>query len=105
MILLGIMEFGRAYNTQVSLTNAAREGVRVMAIANDKTAAKNAVLAVNPAFSAGTVTFKASSPTGATTCGEPGAQMTVTVGFSLKTMTGIAGPFAMTGKGTMLCGG
>ena len=28
MILLGIMEFGRAYNAQVSLTNAAREGVR-----------------------------------------------------------------------------
>jgi hypothetical protein len=34
-----------------------------------------------------------------------GSQMTVTVSYTLSTMTGIAGPFAMTGKGTMLCGG
>ncbi len=32
MLLLGIMEFGRAYNAQVTLSSAAREGVRVMAI-------------------------------------------------------------------------
>jgi hypothetical protein len=31
--------------------------------------------------------------------------VTVTIKYSLSTMTGIAGPFAMTGKGTMLCGG
>ena len=35
MLLLGIMEFGRAYNTQISLSSAAREGVRVMAISNN----------------------------------------------------------------------
>nr|WP_235347408.1 TadE family protein [Arthrobacter sp. SPG23] len=34
MLLLGIMEFSRAYNTQASLSAAAREGVRVMAISN-----------------------------------------------------------------------
>jgi Flp pilus assembly protein TadG len=104
LLLLGIVEFGRAYNTQISLTNAAREGVRVMAIGNDKAAAQNAVIAVEPAFAAGTVTFKASTPIGSTTC-TPGAQISVTVSYSLSTMTGIAGPFAMTGKGTMLCGG
>ena len=32
MLLLGIMEFSRAYNAQASLSAAAREGVRVMAI-------------------------------------------------------------------------
>ena len=37
MLLLGIMEFGRAYNCRASLTNAAREGVRVMAIDNNQT--------------------------------------------------------------------
>ena len=47
-LLMGIMEFGRAYNAQVSLTNAAREGVRVMTISNNqasaRTAAKNAAV-------------------------------------------------------------
>lgn len=102
MILLGIMEFGRAYNAQMTLTNAAREGVRVMAINNDqgdaRTAAKNAAGLINPALADGNITF--SGPSCAV-----GSQMTVTISYTLSTMTGIAGPFPMTGKGTMLCGG
>lgn len=102
MILLGIMEFGRAYNVQTTLTNAAREGVRSMAINNSqslaKTAAKNAASQLRPALTDGNVSFSATDCT-------VGSQMTVTVTYSLSTMTGIAGPFAMTGKGTMLCGG
>jgi Flp pilus assembly protein TadG len=102
MILLGIMEFGRAYNAQVTLTNAAREGVRSMAINNSqataRTAAKTAATQLNPALVDGNVTFSATDCT-------VGTQITVTVSYSLSTMTGIAGPFAMTGKGTMLCGG
>ncbi|MEO5994511.1 MAG: TadE family protein, partial [Arthrobacter sp.] len=50
LLLLGIMEFGRAYNVQISLSSAAREGVRVMAIGNSptaaRTAAKNAAVAL-----------------------------------------------------------
>ena len=42
MLLLGITEFGRAYNAQVTLSSAAREGVRVMAIGNSPTAARTA---------------------------------------------------------------
>jgi Flp pilus assembly protein TadG len=102
MILLGIMEFGRAYNVQTTITNAAREGVRAMAINNNqssaRTAAKNAATQLSPALSDGNITFGAADCT-------IGSQMTVTVSYNLSTMTGIAGPFAMTGKGTMLCGG
>lgn len=102
MLLLGIIEFGRAYNVQISLTNAAREGVRAMAINSSQplamTAAKNAAQQLSPALTDGNITFSG------TNCTE-GAQMTVTISYSLSTMTGIAGPFAMTGKGTMLCGG
>lgn len=102
MVLLGIMEFGRAYNVQTTLTNAAREGVRNMAINNSqdtaRTAAKNAATQLNPTLTDGNITFSTASCT-------VGAQMTVTVSYNLSTMTGIAGPFAMTGKGTMLCGG
>lgn len=100
MVLLGIMEFGRAYNVQTTLTNAAREGVRSMAINNSqadaRTAARNAATQLTLADS--NIIFSAPNCT-------VGAQMTVTINYNLATMTGIAGPFAMTGKGTMLCGG
>jgi Flp pilus assembly protein TadG len=101
LLVLGIVEFGRAYNAQIQLTNAARESVRAMAINNSqisaRTAAKNAV-ALTPGLADGNISFSAASCT-------VGSQMTVTISYSLSTMTGIAGPFAMTGKGTMLCGG
>lgn len=102
MLLLGIMEFGRAYNVQIQLTSAAREGVRNMAINNSqvaaRTAAKNAATYMNPSLADSNILFSA------TNC-SAGSQMTVTINYTLNTMTGIAGPFAMTGKGTMLCGG
>lgn len=112
MIVLGIVEFGRAYNVQATLTNAAREGARNMAINNiettARTAAKNAAASVNPKLKDTDITFTfqeipATTPP-PTSC-SAGRQVTVTINYSLATMTGIAGPFAMTGKGTMLCGG
>lgn len=102
MLLLGIMEFGRAYNVQISLSSAAREGVRVMAIGNDataaRTAAKKAATALQPALTDANI---AVSPATCTT----GAQVTFTITYTLATMTGIAGPFPMQGKGVMVCGG
>ena len=112
MILLGIMEFGRAYNVQTTLSNAAREGVRVMAINNSepsaKAAAKSAAGALNPALKDEKIVFKyqttpATSP--ARTACAANVQVTVTIDYALTTMTGIAGPFAMKGRGTMQCGG
>ncbi|WP_461172049.1 pilus assembly protein [Arthrobacter sp. Z1-9] len=106
MLVFGIMEFGRAYNVQISLTNAAREAARSMAITKNedaaRTAAKNAALHLIPALQNGNITF---SLTAGTSGCPTNAQTTVTISYSLSTITGIAGPFAMTGKGTMLCGG
>ena len=107
LLLLGIMEFGRAYNAQVTLTNAAREGVRVMAISNvradARTAAKNVATPLVLADSNFTFT---TSPTATSpaTCAA-GRQVTMTISYTLNTLTGIAGPFTMTGKGVMQCGG
>ncbi len=39
LIMFGIIGFGRAYNAQVTLTHASREGVRVLAITGDPAAA------------------------------------------------------------------
>ncbi|WP_120519971.1 TadE/TadG family type IV pilus assembly protein [Arthrobacter celericrescens] len=102
LLLLGIMEFGRAYNAQVSLSNAAREGVRVMAISNDqaaaRTAAKNAAVSLNPRLADANFTFSQASCTS-------GGQMSVTINYTLTTLTGIAGPFPMQGVGVMVCAG
>lgn len=101
-LLLGIMEFGRAYNTQISLTNAAREGVRVMAISNDpadaKAATKNAAVSLTPPLVDSNISFSRPACI-------PTQQMTVTISYTLSTITGFAGPFALTSKGVMLCGG
>ncbi|KQQ90911.1 TadE/TadG family type IV pilus assembly protein [Arthrobacter sp. Leaf137] len=102
MLVLGTIEFGRAYNAQITLTNAARDGVRVMAIANDpagaKVATRNAAAAVSNTIPDSNITI---SPA---TCSTD-KQVTVTISYNLSTITGIAGPFPMTGKGVMLCGG
>lgn len=110
LLLLGIMEFGRAFNAQVTLTNAAREGVRVMAITNDE---ENAIAAAeeaatllvirddNPTF---TLTFADPDGTARTVCASE-RRTTMNISYELETITGIAGPFTMTGRGTMLCGG
>jgi Flp pilus assembly protein TadG len=101
MLVLGTIEFGRAYNAQITLTNAARDGVRVMAINNDPTAAKKA--AQNAAASVSTIPVS-DITLSSTTC-STGNQVTLTINYTLSTITGIAGPFPMTGKGVMLCGG
>lgn len=102
MLLLGIVEFSRAYNTQISLSSAAREGVRVMAIGNNpaaaRTAAKNAAAALQPGLTDASITI---TPTNCTT----GAQVTFKITYTLSTMTRIAGPFPLEGQGVMLCGG
>jgi Flp pilus assembly protein TadG len=113
MLLLGIMEFGRAYNVQMSLTNAARESVRSMAISDNATPVSDkkaaALAATNKAITFGATLTAANIEFSPESCAvSPGAalpQMTVTVRYTLSTMTGIAGPFRMAGKGTMLCGG
>jgi hypothetical protein len=73
-----------------------------MAIDNDPAAAKaaaiNSARSLNPDLAAGNIVF---SPG---TCAT-GSQVTATVSYTLSTMTGIAGPFAMQGTGAMLCGG
>ncbi|MDQ0147906.1 MULTISPECIES: TadE/TadG family type IV pilus assembly protein [Pseudarthrobacter] len=102
MLVLGTIEFGRAYNAQITLTNAARDGVRVMAINNDPTAAKKA--AQNAAASVSSTIPVSDITLSSTTC-STGNQITLTIKYTLSTITGIAGPFPMTGKGVMLCGG
>lgn len=107
MLLLGIVEFSRAYNAQASLSAAAREGVRVMAITGNqttaRTAAKSVAVSLQPGLQDTNISFGTPCPATVSTGTSP--QATITITYSLSTLTGIAGPFTMTGKGAMLCGG
>lgn len=110
MLVLGIIEFGRAYNVQNSLSAAAREGVRVMAISKDATAArtatKNAGL-FNPAVTDAQICISTTTPTAcsATTC-PAGSTVTLTIRYPLTYVTGLVpGSPTLTGKGVMRCGG
>ncbi|MHA7247655.1 TadE/TadG family type IV pilus assembly protein [Arthrobacter tecti] len=112
ILLLGIMEFGRAFNTQITLTNAARDAVRVMAIGNPQTAADTAEVktkAKTAAVTSGALLAPELLPgdvnVGSCTDSPSGPRVTVTITYELTTLTGIAGPFTMTGKGVMRCGG
>jgi hypothetical protein len=73
-----------------------------MAIYNNqvtaRTAARNAASQLAPALTDGNIAFSSAN------C-PVGTQMTITITYPLTTMTGIAGPFTLTGTGTMLCGG
>ena len=57
MILFVIVEFGYAFNAQISVTHAAREAARTMAITKDWTDAQNAALASSPSLSPAKLDF------------------------------------------------
>lgn len=103
LLIMGMLEFSRAYNAQISISNAAREGARVMAIYDDaataRTAAIDAAVSLSPALAAGDI---AVSPA---TC-TPGGTVEVAIDYDLPLMTGFFGiTLPISGVGVMLCGG
>jgi Flp pilus assembly protein TadG len=103
VLIFGIVEFSRLYNVQLSLTNAAREGARTMAIQNDPALARNSIItsapSVNPAISAGNISI---SPAACIA----GATVTVTITYTVSSVTGFFGPnFPLSSQGVMRCGG
>lgn len=102
LIVLGIAEFGRAYNVQVSLSAAAREGARVLAL--DIGDADAATRDAAPSLDSGAMGVTTSG------CAAPGGSATVTATYSLEPFTPLLGnfigsPFELTGIGVMRCGG
>jgi Flp pilus assembly protein TadG len=105
LLLMGIIDFGRTYNAQLSLSAAAREGARVMAISNDPAAARTAIqnsALINPGVAASQVSF---SPA---TC-SAGATVAVTITYPMTSVTGFfTGMMSgkhLYGRATMKCNG
>ena len=102
LLVLGLVEFSRVFNVQISLSNAAREGARVMAIKNDSGLARSAATAaapsVNPLVAAGDITVN--------TCTATIKTVTMTIHYDVDLLTGFFGEtLPLTGTGVMLCGG
>jgi len=102
-MLVGIMEFGHYYNAQLTLTNAAREGARSMAITKvvdtAKTQAQSAAGSLSPVPTIANISV---SPATCTS----GATVTTTVKYYVPAFTGLYGPgLTLTGKAAMRCGG
>lgn len=117
-LLLGIIEFGLAFNSQLQVTNAAREGARAAVVwtpastaSSATVAADNAAIAATsspaPALKASMITVSFASSSGAplTSCAA-GATATVVISYPYKFLSGWFGTgYTQTGRSAMRCGG
>jgi len=111
LLILGIFEFGRIFNAQIQLSNAAREAARVMAIRDDVLEATNAAIAtaptLNPVLGASQVAIDLATCDGVA----EGTPVHVTISYDI----GLIAPgfwdwatgneFALQAEGQMVCGG
>ena len=112
VLVLGIAEFGHAFQVQGTLSAAAREGVRAMALRNDPAEAKdvvqNAAASLNPAITDDQIDITIVGGT-SDTCPTTGAGDTavrLTIDYPMPFLTGFFGSgIELTGTGVMRCNG
>lgn len=108
LMVMGIAEFGRAYHVQATISQAAREGVRVMALNNDPAGAivatQAAAAAVDPDLTLTNITVTPSSCVSSGAA--PAVNATVTVTFPFTFISNLFGTgLTLTGTGVMRCNG
>ena len=106
VLVLGIAEFGHAFQVQGTLSAAAREGARVMALQNDPAAARaavrNAAPTLDPAITDAQIEVSDVCPPTTTTT----RNVRVTVEYPMPFLTGFFGAdIDLTGTGVMRCNG
>jgi Flp pilus assembly protein TadG len=107
LLVLGITEFGRAFQVQSTLSAAAREGVRTMALRNDQVAARamtrSVAASLSPALADGQITI---TPPSCPATYVPGASVTLKITYSEPFLTGMFGAgVTLTASGVMRCSG
>ena len=107
VLVLGIAEFGRAFQVSGQLSAAAREGVRVMALQNDpaaaRTAVRNAAPSLNPAVTNAQITI---TPASCPVTGAGNTTVRLTVTYPMPFLTDFFGSGVdLTGTGVMRCNG
>ncbi|MBN1092282.1 pilus assembly protein [Blastococcus sp. TML/M2B] len=107
LLLFGIIEFSKAFNNQATLSSAAREGARSMALGHTVAEARAAVRATLPAgFTLPDSQITMSLPSCTTATGT-NPTVTVTVRYRQNVVAGLVrgAGFDLTGKAAMRCGG
>ena len=101
LLVFGIIDFGRLYNTQVTLTHAAREGIRDYAIFGDRDQAENVARQAVTSFDRTLMEFPPASD-----C-IPGQPATMTITYPFNSSIPFLGESILTisAKGVMRCGG
>ena len=107
VLVLGIAEFGHAFQVSGTLSAAAREGVRVMALQNDPAAARaavrNAAPALDPAVTDAQITI---TPASCPTTGTTNTTVRLSVTYPMPFLTSFFGSGVdLTGTGVMRCNG
>ena len=107
LLVVGIAEFGRAFQVQSTLSAAAREGVRTMALQNDQAAARTMAESVagslNPALTDADITI---SPASCPLSYPSTTDVTVTISYRLPFFSSFFGTGVdLTGRGVMRCNG
>jgi Flp pilus assembly protein TadG len=107
MLVLGIVEFGHAFQVQGTLSAAAREGVRLMALQNDPAAARaavrNAASSLNPAITDAQIAI---SPASCPELNGGSTSVRLTISYPMPYLTGFFGSSVdLTGTGVMRCNG
>jgi Flp pilus assembly protein TadG len=106
VLVLGIIEFGHAFQVQGTLSAAAREGVRAMALRNDRAAAmdvvQNAAASLNPDITDAQITIDRDCPV----TGGGNTAVRLTIDYPMPFLTGFFGTGVdLTGTGVMRCNG
>ncbi len=101
LLVFGIIELGRLYNSQVTLTHAAREGIRDYAIFQDP------VQAEDTARQAVSATFDPAPMVITTSACDPGDPTTMTITYPFRLRIPFVGDNIITivTEGVMRCGG
>ena len=107
ILVLGIAEFGRAFQVQSTLSAAAREGVRTMAVQNDpgaaRTMARSVASSLDPALTDAQI---AVSPAACPLTPSSTTTASVTISYRLPFLTSFFGSGVdLTGTGVMRCNG
>ena len=106
VLVLGIAEFGRGFQVQGTISAAAREGVRAMALQNDPAAARAAVRNATSTFDPAVTNAQIVITPSACPAVGGGTTVRLTIDYDMPFLTGLFGAGVdLTGTGVMRCNG
>jgi Flp pilus assembly protein TadG len=101
LLIMGMVEFGRGYNAQITLTQASREGVRILAITKD---ASQAVTATENVAATSLDITQLTVTTTACNSGDP-TSLTASYPFTYDIPLWETATITLSATGVMRCGG